>query len=63
MYEEVSYTGIILKNSIKYYLDDLNVPVIINADIGHTNPVMTIVNGSIVKISYDSKYEIETFYE
>ena len=31
-------------------LSSLNVPIIINADIGHISPRMTIINGSIANI-------------
>ncbi len=63
---EISYTGITLKDAINYSLSELNVPILINTDIGHTSPVFTIVNGSIVKIAKnkkDNKYIMETFFE
>lgn len=63
LYEEVNYTGISFIESIKYYLDDLNVPVIINTDIGHTDPVISIVNGAIVEIRKNDKFEMEMIYE
>lgn len=63
LYEEINFTGISIKDAINYYLNDLNIPIIINADIGHTYPVMTIVNGSIVKISYQDGFEMETLFE
>ena len=63
LYKEVSYTGITLKDAISYYLEELNVPILINVDIGHTNPVMTIVNGSIVEINNNNGFEMETFFE
>lgn len=63
LYEEINYTGISLKEAINYNLKDFNIPIIINADIGHTDPVITIVNGSIVEINYNNKYEVETKFE
>ena len=63
LYEEINYTGISLKDAINYCLKDLNIPIIINADIGHTYPAMTIVNGSIVKISYKESFEMEILFE
>lgn len=63
---EITYTGISLKDAINYNLNDLNIPILINTDIGHTDPVFTIVNGSIVKITKnkkDNKYIMETFFE
>lgn len=65
LFEEKTYTDLTLEEAIMYYLRDINVPVLINADIGHTDPVLTIINGSKVKISYDTnnnKYKIETFF-
>lgn len=63
---EVTYTNLNLEDAIKYNLKDLDIPILIDTDIGHTNPVLTIVNGSKVKISRDkmnSKYTIQTFFE
>lgn len=61
---EINYTGISLEDAIKHNLIDLNIPVLINTDIGHTDPVVTIVNGSIVKIDkVNNKYTLETFFE
>ena len=63
LYKEISYTGITLEYAISY-LKELNVPILINADIGHTNPVMTIVNGSVVKIDNKNNiFEVETIFE
>lgn len=64
--EEVNYTGISLKEAINYNLKDLSIPILINTDIGHTNPVCTIVNGAKVKISKSNecdKYILETFFK
>ncbi len=60
---EITYTNTSLKDAIKYNLDILNIPILINTDIGHTNPVFTIINGSKVKISKNNKYIMETFFE
>ena len=41
-------------------LKDLNIPIIINADIGHVSPRMTIINGAIATItSSNGKGEIK----
>lgn len=58
---EITYTDTSLSTAIKYNLDDLNIPILINTDIGHTSPVLTIINGSIVKIEKNDKYTMETF--
>ena len=42
------------ETAIKNSLEDLSVPIIIDADFGHTNPRMTIINGAITEI-YSSK--------
>jgi peptidase U61 LD-carboxypeptidase A len=62
---EINYTGTTLKDAICYNLFDLNVPIFINADIGHTDPVHTLINGSIVKITKqeDNKHIMETMFE
>ena len=61
--DEITYTDTKLSEAIKYNLNDLNIPILINVDIGHTDPVLTIINGSIVKIEKDEKYVMETFFE
>lgn len=33
-----------------YMIRDLNVPVIIDADLGHINPSMPIINGSMAEV-------------
>lgn len=61
---EITYTNTSLKDAIKYNLDDLNIPILINTDIGHTDPVFTIINGSKVKITKkNNKYIMETILE
>lgn len=61
LYEEKTYTNISLKDAVNYFLQDLNVPILINADIGHTDPVITIINGSYVKIDNQDGYTLETY--
>ena len=62
---EINYTGITLKDAINYNLFDLNIPIFINTDIGHTEPVHTLINGSIVKVikDKDNKHIMETIFE
>lgn len=63
---EVTYTDTSLEDAIKYNLKELDIQIIINCDIGHTDPVITIINGSMVKVSKDkieNKYIIETIYK
>ncbi len=62
---EINYTGTTLKYAVNYNLYDLNIPIFINTDIGHTDPVHTLINGSIVKITKDkdNKHIMETFFE
>ena len=47
---ETSYYDISFKEAVKHSLEELQVPIIINADIGHVAPRMTIINGSIANI-------------
>lgn len=60
---EITYTNTTLMDAIKYCLSDFNIPILVNVDLGHTNPVLTIINGSIVKITKDKKFKLETYFE
>ncbi|MDD3383586.1 MAG: S66 peptidase family protein [Bacilli bacterium] len=52
------------KEAIKEVLEDLNIPIIYGADIGHLPPTITIVNGSFANItSNDNKLIIEMLYK
>lgn len=46
-----SYYDISYEEAIYESLKDLNIPIIINADIGHVSPRMTIINGAIATIT------------
>lgn len=46
-----SYFDISFKEAILHSLEDLNIPIIINADIGHVSPRMTIINGAYATIT------------
>lgn len=55
-----SYYGISYEEAIRSSLDILNVPIIIDADFGHTAPRMTLINGCYVYInSSDGKGTIK----
>lgn len=57
-----SYYGISFEDTIKEFFKDLNIPIIIDADLGHISPRITIINGAIGEIKCkNSKGEI-TFY-
>lgn len=47
---ENSYYDITFREAILRSLGDLNIPLIINADIGHIPPRMTIINGALCNI-------------
>ena len=51
---EESYYNISFKDGLKRALDDLNIPIIYDADIGHKHPEMSIINGSIATIHYNN---------
>ena len=56
---EASWYNISFKEAVTRVLGDLNIPIIINADIGHVAPRMTIINGAMCNIiSEDGKGEI-----
>ena len=48
---EKSYYDISFKEAIKQSLSDLKVPIILEADIGHKPPRMTVINGAIAHIN------------
>lgn len=49
--KDTSYYDISLEDALKYSLNDLNIPIIIDTDIGHVAPRITIINGSIATIT------------
>lgn len=50
-YNKTSWNNISFEDALTYILKDLKVPVIINADLGHISPRMTIINGSIAQVT------------
>ena len=36
-------------------LDDLNIPVIYDADVGHVSPQISLINGAIIDLKYENK--------
>ena len=57
---EYSYYDISFKDAVKSSLEELNVPIIINFDIGHVSPRMTIINGALCQVcSKDGKGSIK----
>lgn len=57
---EKSCTGITFHEAVKTSFKDMNIPIIVDADIGHKRPQMTIINGAIAKVtSIDGKGSIE----
>lgn len=53
-----------LINAIKDALAQLNIPIILNADIGHIPPQIPIVNGAILEIeNIDGKGQVKTFFK
>lgn len=49
-------------DTVKFVLEDLNIPVICDADIGHVSPQLAMVNGAILKItSENGKGIVETY--
>lgn len=48
---ESSYYNITFKDAIKRALNELKIPIIYDADIGHKQPQITIINGSLATIT------------
>lgn len=56
---ERSFYDLSFKDAVSRMLLDLNIPIIINADIGHVSPRMTVINGALCDIiSKDGKGQI-----
>ena len=51
IYLSKSYYDISYIEAIKTHLESLNIPIIINTDIGHIGPRLTIINGAVANIS------------
>lgn len=55
-----TFTGLTYDQSVLSVLGELNVPVVLDADIGHKPPQLTIINGSIGEVrSYQGKGSIK----
>lgn len=51
------------ESTIKDAMEDLNIPIILEADIGHVPPQMPIVNGAILDVVCENgKGKIQTFF-
>ena len=62
--EEKSYCNISFKQALTESLNELNIPILYDLDIGHVAPRITLINGSIIEINYkDNKGLIKTFLE
>lgn len=48
-----SYYDISFKEAVKSSLEDLNIPIILDADIGHKLPQLPVINGSVANIHID----------
>ncbi|MDD4123893.1 MAG: LD-carboxypeptidase, partial [Bacilli bacterium] len=55
-----NYMGVSHKYAIMEILKDLNVPIVLGADIGHLPPTMTLINGAFANvISKNNKLTID----
>lgn len=52
---EQSYTGITLEEAIERGLNNENINIVTNFDLGHSFPRVTIVNGSLINLVCDGK--------
>lgn len=50
-HNKTSWNNISYEEALTYILKDLKIPVIINTDLGHIAPRMTIINGSIAQVT------------
>ncbi len=51
---DVSSYGVSFSDAVKTALSKLNVPIIIDSDIGHVSPRMTIINGAVATITSEN---------
>ena len=49
---ETTSSGYTYRMAVEEVLGDLNIPVIVDADIGHKPPQMTLINGAVAKLHY-----------
>ena len=57
---KITHTNTTYEEAIHLSLKDLKVPIVIDADFGHTNPRMTIINGCLTNIiSKNGKGEVK----
>ena len=48
-----------MEDALKKSLLSLNVPIIVDVDIGHVSPQILIVNGAMARFSFaDGKYKL-----
>lgn len=53
------FIGVTFESATIDMLKDLNVPMILDADIGHLPPMMPIISGSYANVSFDDKLKID----
>lgn len=53
--EEISYTGITLEEAINRGINNKEIKIVTNFDLGHTYPRVTLVNGNIVNLVCNEK--------
>ena len=51
---ERSNTGLTFHEAVKTAFDGMNIPIIVDADIGHKPPQITIINGAIATITSEN---------
>lgn len=57
-----SYYNISFEEAVKRQLEDLNIEVLWDLDIGHVKPTVTLINGALVEINYqEGKGRIDFF--
>ena len=54
--------GINMKEAFMDTLKEFNVPIIYGADIGHLNPSIPVINGSICEVNYNNKKLKVSYY-
>lgn len=61
---DMSFCGLNYEDTLKSFFEDMNIPVVIDADFGHVPPRVTIINGAIGEFSScDGKGSIKFYLE
>ena len=57
------FMGMNFDGAVREMLGDLNVPILLNADLGHLPPMMPMVSGAVAKVcARDGQLQLQTLF-